>query len=341
LLPFLARTPAKVDAKTEEMYHRGQELLRIPVLKNGVPESLPATVIEAVQLFRQVTTRDPGFAPGWMGLAEAAEWEYELRGNKPPELLAAAKHAVRRAIELDPNLKDAWTLLTSILLYRDWDFDEAAKTSRRALDIDPRNTIARQRYIDALRVKGRRMDARVELDRATKLQPAAAAFRVRKASMLYEDGNCDEATPLAMAAADLTDQMPVYAATSWVQGLCFEQRRQYADAESIFRKALAHQPHDPWNEPALGHLLAVSGRRGEAEAILTGLRGQLARGKMTHVAMALIYTGLEKREDAMVSLERAWRDRDDMILSIGTDPRFRPLHGEPQFHRLVARLQKN
>ena len=23
----------------------------------------------------------------------------------------------------------------------------------------------------------------------------------------------------------------------------------------VFRRALAYQPHDPWNEPALGHLL--------------------------------------------------------------------------------------
>ena len=73
------RTP---DAETMEIYHRAHDLLRIPVLKDGPTERVPDTVLEAVQLFRAVTKRSPGFSKGWTGLAEAAEWEYELRGNQ-------------------------------------------------------------------------------------------------------------------------------------------------------------------------------------------------------------------------------------------------------------------
>ena len=337
---FLVRVPADADPKTEEMYHRAQELLRIPVLKNGVPESLPASVVESAQLFREVTKRSPRFARGWMGLAEVSEWEYELRGNKPPELLATAKFAVRHGLELDPNLQEAWTLLTSILLFREWDFREAEKVCRRALELDPRNTKVRQRLIDSLRVQGRTADARIEIERAIKLQPAAAIFLVRKATMFYEAGNCDEAIPIAVAASDLTNQIPLYPATQLVQGLCLEQRRQYAEAERIFRRVLAQQPNDPWSEPALGHLLGVSGRAAEAEATLGELRRQLARGRLTHVAMALIYTSLGRHDDAIAALERAWRERDDMMLFIGTDPRFRPLHSDPRFHNLVTQLQR-
>ncbi|MFN0104826.1 MAG: tetratricopeptide repeat protein [Bryobacteraceae bacterium] len=327
-----------VDPKTMELYHRAQELLRIPVLKNGAPESLPASVVEAVRLFEEVTVRSPDFARGWAGLAEAAEWEYELRGNQPAERIATAKAAAHRAIEVKPGLTEAWTILTSILLYREWNFPEAAKASRRAIELDPRNVIARQRYIEVLRAQGRMAEARFELDRAIELQPAAAAFRVSKATLLYESGNCDEATRVATAAAELTNQMPLYPMTLWVQGLCFEQRRQFAEAEKAFRAGLAYQPHNPWNEPALGHLLGASGRRAEAEAILTELRRQLVRGKMTHVAMALVYTALGNNNDALASLERAWVERDDSILSIATDPRLRPLRSDARFQTLVARL---
>ena len=340
LAAMLVRMPDSVDPKTMELYHRAEELLRIPVLKNGVPESLPASVVESAQLFREVTTRSPQFARGWMGLAEVSEWEYELRGNKPPELLSTARLAVDRAIALDPNLKEAWTLLTSILLYRQWDFREAEKACRRALDLDPRNTTARKRLIDALRVQGRTAEARIEIERAITLQPAGAVFHVRKAMMLYEAGNCDEAIPIAVTASDLTNQIPVYPATLWVQALCLEQRRQYPEAERMFRRVLSHQPNDPWSEPALGHLLGISGHTSGAQTILTELRRQLARGRTTHVAMALVYTSLGKNEDAIASLERAWRERDDMMLFIGTDPRFRPLHSDPRFHKIVTRLQR-
>jgi TolB-like protein/Flp pilus assembly protein TadD len=327
------------DPKTMDLYHRAQELLRIPVLKNGVPESLPASVVDAVRLFGEVTAGSPRFARGWTGLAEAAEWEYELRGNQPAERLATAKAAVSRAIELEPDLTEAWTLLTSILLYREWNFTEAENACRRAIELDPRNTLARQRYIDLLRVQARTTEARFEVESAIRLQPAAAAFRVRKAMLLYEAGNCDEAIPVAAAAADLTNQANMYPLTLLVQGLCFEQRRQFAEAEKMFRSALVFQPNDPRNEPALGHLLGISGRRAEAEAILNELRRQRARGRMTHVAMALVYTALGKNTDALAALEHAWRERDDSILFIATDPRLLPLHSEARFQTLVARLK--
>lgn len=71
------------DADTMERYHRAQELLRIPVLKDGPPKETPGSVTEAIRLFREVTVRSPRFAKGWSGLAEAAEWAYEIKGNQP------------------------------------------------------------------------------------------------------------------------------------------------------------------------------------------------------------------------------------------------------------------
>ena len=95
------------DPNTLDMYHRAEDLLRIPVLKNGPPGKLPDTVVEAVRLFRALTFQSPHFAKGWAGLAEAAEWEYEMRGNQPPERLAEAKATATRAVELAPDLRKA------------------------------------------------------------------------------------------------------------------------------------------------------------------------------------------------------------------------------------------
>jgi TolB-like protein/tetratricopeptide (TPR) repeat protein len=329
------RTARENDAQTLDLYHRAEDLLRIPVLKNGPPGKLPETVFEAVRLFRQVTARSPDFAKGWAGLAEAAEWEYELRGNRPPERLAEAKSAAQRAVKLAPDLVEGWTILTSILFYRQWDLRGAEAACRRAIELDPRNTSARQRYVDILRVQGRREEARFELEQAIRLQPAAAPLRVRRAAMLYEQGEYDQALAEATAAADLTNQMPAYPMTLWIQGLCLEQKGRLAEAENIFRSALLHQPHDPRSEPALGHLLARAKRTAEAEGILSELRAQLLRGRMTHAAQALVYTGLGRTEEALAALERGYKERDDAILFIALDPRLRPLHSHPRFHKIV------
>ena len=171
------------DAGTMALYHRAQELLRIPVMKDGQPERLPETVTEAVRLFEEVTARSPGFAKGWSGLAEASEWGDQLGGNAPASLLAAAKAAARRAVELEPDLTEGWTVLTSILFFVSGTLLGLKRHADGRFESDPRNVTARQRYIDLLRVQGRVEEAKFELDRAIR-QPASAAFRVRKAVML-------------------------------------------------------------------------------------------------------------------------------------------------------------
>ncbi|HYI91984.1 MAG TPA: hypothetical protein VEX68_00430 [Bryobacteraceae bacterium] len=330
-------TADEVDSKTMEMYHRASDLLRIPVLKDGVPDKLPPTISEAVRLYEQVTVRRPHFARGWAGLAEAAEWEYEMRGNQPRERLLQAKAAAQRAIQLEPDLVEAWTVLTSVLFFREWDINGAEAACRRTIELDPRNTAARQRYVDVLRVQGRMAEARFEVDRAIELQPAAAAFRIRRAVMLYQSGQHEQAFTEAQAAAALTNQMPAYPMSLWVQGLSLQGRGQQAAAEKIFRSALAFQPHDPWNEPSLGHLFASTGRKAEAEAILHELRSQLGRGRLTYTSMAIIYTALGRYDEALTSLERGWQAREDSLLFAPLDPRLQPLRSEQRFRSLIQK----
>jgi tetratricopeptide (TPR) repeat protein len=330
------RTP---DAETMEIYHRAHDLLRIPVLKDGPTEGVPDTVLEAVQLFRAVSKRSPGFAKGWTGLAEAAEWEYELRGNKPPERLAEAKAAALRAVRLDDGDAEAWTVLTSISFFREWDLKGAERASRHAVELQPRNVKARQRYVDILRAQGRRDEARAELERAIAIQPTAAALRVRRATMLFEDGQYERALAEARAAASLTNVMPVYPAALRLQAACLEQLRNPTEAEELFRRVLEIQPHDPWAEPGLAHLMARTGRTAEAQSMLVHLRSHRSQGRLNRVAEAVVQTGFGRPQAALTALEQASSERDDDLVLAALDPRFQRLQSDPRFQILFKRLR--
>jgi tetratricopeptide (TPR) repeat protein len=204
--------------------------------------------------------------------------------------------------------------------------------------LDPRNIKARQRYVDILRFQGRTKEARLEIEQAIKQYPAAAALRVTRAFMLYQQGEYDEAFVEARRAADLTNLMPAYPMALWVQGLCLEQKGQVAEAESTFGLALTHQPHAPWVEPSLGHLFARTDRTEKAKEMLAELRSQLDRGRLTYAAQALVYTALGHMDEALQSLERGLNERDDAILSVLHDPRLRPLRFHPRFHKILERL---
>ena len=337
-----ARKSAAPGTKTMALYLRAYELLRLPVLKEGVVSSVPQTVFESVQLFEEVTRSNPGFAKGWVGLAEASEWLYEIDRNRPPERLIAAKAAALRAVDLDPNLPEAWTILTSVLFFREWDIPAAEAAARRALELNPRDTLAQQRYVDLLRLQGRIEEAAREVASAASLQPSVPSLRNRKALLLLESGECEGAISEAKAAEALNPsrQQMAYTQSLWIQAVAHQRQGRLDPAEAIFRQAIDHQPHDLWSEPSLGHLLAATGRKAEATRILAELRRQLGLGRPRQTAIALVYMGLGEFDDAITWLERGFIARDSAVLFASLDWRFAPLRSKPRFEALLARIRR-
>jgi tetratricopeptide (TPR) repeat protein len=330
------------DPQTMEHFLRAYELLRLPVLKEGVVASVPPTVVESVRLFEEVTRNSPRFAKGWVGLAEANEWFYEIDRNRPPERLIAAKAAALRAVELDPKLPEAWTILTSILFFREWDIPAAESAARRAMELNPRDTLAQQRHVDLLRLQGRVDDAFREIAHAVSLQPSVPSLRNSKALLLLENGEFARALAEAKSAAALnpSKQQMAYTMSLWIQAAAHQQQGNVREAEALFRQAIDHQPHDRWSEPSLGYLFAATGRKEEATKILVELRRQLGLGRPQHKAIALLLMGLGNKEEAITWLERGFLERAPAVLFTSLDWRFSALESEPRFEALLARIRR-
>jgi tetratricopeptide (TPR) repeat protein len=89
---------------------------------------------------------------------------------------------------------------------------------------------------------------------------------------------------------------------------------------------------------AKGHLYAVSGKRREAEKILSDL---IARSKAAYLPptyVARIYAGLGQKDQALAWLEKGYAVRDSGIEFIGVDPYNDPLRSDPRFTDLLRRL---
>ena len=66
----------------------------------------------------------------------------------------------------------------------------------------------------------------------------------------------------------------------------------------------------------------------------------LERSKQEHVPtaeIALIYTGLDDRDEAFRWLEKAYNDRSDKLVNLKVEPRFDSLRSDP---RLTAIMKK-
>ena len=274
--------PAELpDAETLKLYSRGWELLRHNRSEDGKILPVEESVRQSIALFEKSLQRNPRYVRGWVSLAEANEFAYELDPNHTEHFLMKARSAARQAIQLDPQSPDAQTVLCSILFFRDWDLPGAEASCRRAVELNGRDVVAQRRLVDIRRVQGHFTEAARELDRAISLLPADPGLRLRKARLSYDTRQYDRAVDEAQASLALNDsrQLPSWTLALWLRGLCQERLGQTGEAEKSYRLALSRDADDQWNQSGLGHLLGRTGRTVEAEVILRDLEQRVEHGR--------------------------------------------------------------
>lgn len=128
---------------------------------------------------------------------------------------------------------------------------------------------------------------------------------------------------------------PEYALAHWYLGLAYEQKKMYAQALREMNKAKELLPKNLAVLCDIGHLYAVSGDTGNAEKIIAALRRESAQRYVNQYELALIYLGLGRNDEAFRYLERAHRQRSDMLVYLKVDPRFDSVHSDPRFAELL------
>ena len=105
--------------------------------------------------------------------------------QKPRTAFALASAAVERALAIDADLPEAHTSLAFIRLSNDWNWPEAEREFRRALDLDATQTLARL-YLSWLMVlQGDRAGAVIEARRAQEMEPLSPLVNAGLAHTLF------------------------------------------------------------------------------------------------------------------------------------------------------------
>ena len=89
---------------------------------------------------------------------------------------------------------------------------------------------------------------------------------------------------------------------------------------------------------SLGYARALAGDRHGAGAIVREL---LDRAKERHVPgywVAVAYAGLGERDQVFAWLDRAFADREGILVTLNVDPFFDRVRDDPRFERLIARI---
>jgi TolB-like protein/Flp pilus assembly protein TadD len=290
---------------------------------------------EAMEYFRQALGRDPSYAPAYAGLADCYLVLASVQGGRPPrDLRPLATAAAERALALDDGLAEAHFALASTRLF-EWHWGAAEHGFRRAIQLNPSFALARRGLSVLLQVQGRTEEALVEARRAQEIDPLSPRIREQIPYVLLNARRYDEAIEHYRSLLELE---PGDSTTHWWLGVSYAEKGLFPEAIAQLQAALDTSGRNPAMLGYLGWALATAGRRAEALAALEELTALSKRGYVTPAAFVLLYTGLGDKDRAFEWLDKAARERSNLMIFIAVHPPLDPLRTDPRFHDLLRRV---
>jgi len=290
---------------------------------------------KALGYFEAALAKDPEYALAYHGLADV----YALLGLyaflPPAAVLDKAIAAATRAVELAPELAEAWTSLGFVQLL-DWDWGSAEWSFARAIELNPRYSPAHTFRGWLLSTLDRQTEA-IESARAGQdLDPFSPAASGVAALVYYHGRRYDEAIKEAERALERDP-------TSALSLLCVSM--SYA-AKGAYKEAILHaergvdQSRDVnFLRGILGCVYAMANERDAAQGILRDL---LERSRTTYIGPTIIswiYCHLGERDSAFEWLEKAY-DQRACTLGFGLRaPLYDAIRDDPRFGQLLSKLQ--
>ena len=287
----------------------------------------PEEFKKAIGYFEEATQVDPNLAVAYVGLANSYGWLW-IAGLLPlDEGLPQYRAALGRALQIDDMLPEAHYALAASAYFYSWDWAEAEKEFKRALELNPSLEEARFEYAWFLSSMGRHAEAVVEARRAVRLDPLSVPANLALGSVYYLARLDDQALVQWRQTIELEPYDP--RAYGFLAG-AYEQLGRFDEAVQARQKvmSLAGVPTD--RIEAIGRIYSESGKEGYLGWRLEQQKDPYDRGA--------ICARLGRIDQALDCLERAYQEHSWQMLRLKVDRDWEPLQSQPRYQDLLRRM---
>jgi adenylate cyclase len=289
------------DFRAYDLYLRGRQHYHRHTLRdNEIAE----------ELYRQAIEADSEFARAWAGLADLYADLY-IWTEKKEELTRKAEEAANRALELDPDLAEAYVSLGHVLLGRER-LDEAVVAFERALELTPNLYEAHYYYARTLFAQGQFEEAAERFARAHEVRPDEFQALALGAGALRALGREEEALDSDRRCLEVIERHlvlhPDDVRALYLGAGCLVTLGEHGRARGWLERAIAAAGDEHWIQY---NVACAYARMGDTERALDLLEDDQSVGQGG-------------------SIQRAWFEKDPDLAS---------LHGHPRFQKLLARWE--
>ncbi len=282
----------------------------------------------AIGFFDQAIARDPGYALAYAGLGDAyAVLSYP---TDRADYREQACRASRKAIELDPNLGEAYAGLESCV--DQWNWEQREKQFRKALELSPGESTIHQWYGAMLIDMGRDREGFAELRRALELDPLAPSPNNALGYSFFYSRRYDR----AIRQCEQTLQaFPDYLEPYYCLGFTYIAQAMYPRAIAVLEKVSARTG----GAPQVASVLAYARARGGEPAMARRLiQEYTSRSDMSPVLLAVLYLAVHDKDHTFHWLDRAVERRSFASESIAVHPMLDELRSDARWNGLLRKM---
>lgn len=290
---------------------------------------------EAIALYEQVIETEPDFAEAYISLADALGLRRQLAEARPTQ--AYFERIVRlltRALEIDPHSGDAYANLGHEYMLR-LELESAGSAFEKAAALAPHSANVNFKVSQFYAFAGWPPDKCIDYAKnAERLDPLHPGASVNVATCLWHAHRNTEALQQVDRVIKLH---PDFWVGYWMRAAVLRDLGRPEEALAAAERAISINDYsDTRLDVAIGK--AQMGDLAAARDYLRWLEDS-QRGKYTHPTWrAWVLVTLGDHAGALDALELAHAERDPTLIDVPHLMHMLPLHDEPRFQRLIARL---
>lgn len=314
------------DAEAYQLYLKGRFFWNKRT-QDGIEKS--------IEFFNHAIARDQKYAVAYSALAESFVLQSLWGSTSSRESNSKARDAAEKAMVLDVTLAEPHVALALIKEQHDWDWIGAEREFQQALKLNPNYATAHQWYGEFLVFMGRIEESIRLLRRAKELDPLSPIINTQVGYPYYCARQYDAAIVEFKNALELE---PNFAPALNYLARCYQAKGMDDEAMTTFHKAVEHSGGSPVMKARLGWAYAKIGKTADAKRILRELEAETKTRYVAPCLIAALHVGLGDKEQAFVWLERAFQERDVLLMTLNIESHLDPLRSDRRFQDLVRRV---
>jgi len=290
---------------------------------------------KGIEYFQQAIDQDPLYALAYVGIADCYN-QFGLWGFlHPKEAYPKAKVACAKALEIDDTLAEAYASLGWIKMFYDWDWAEAEKAFKRAIELNPNYATVHYYYGLYLGTVGQGIEGVTEAKKSVDLDPLCLVHNAVLGFEFYCKRQFDEAIEQLHKTLEMDSN---FAVTCFFLGLSYMGKERWEEAIASLKRFASLWQGSPFPIGFLGFAYGMSGQKDEALSMLEQLSKLSQQRYVSSFYKALIYAGLDRMDQAFELLYKAHDERESWMVSLKVFPLMDTFRSDPSYEVLIKKM---